>query len=82
MSGKNFKMTFEKLQDANVMELCREILVGTLSYVQPAYIISVKQNKRPVGLIAPPITCIIDFLAIENLPKVSSNIAQNHSSGL
>ena len=37
-------------------------------------------NKRPIGLIAPPF--IIDFLATENLPKVSSNIAPNHSSGL
>ena len=43
------------------------------------------ENKRPVGLIAPPFT--IGFLATENLPKVKlgqvevgSNIAQNHSS--
>ena len=41
---------------------------------------NLKTNKRPVGLIAPPY--ILGFLAAENLPKVSSNIAQNHSSGL
>ena len=38
------------------------------------------KNKRPVGLIAPPF--INGFLAIDNLPKVSSNNAQIHSSDL
>ena len=34
-------------------------------------------NKRPVDLIAPPF--IIGFLDTENLPKISSNLSQNHS---
>ena len=37
-------------------------------------------SKKNDGLIASPF--IIDFLATDNLPKVSSNIAQNHLSGL